>query len=127
MNVKEIFTIILLLEYKILNKNFEENIFEQAKSLYSNYNYLSKENFKKIKFWYEKENNFFGEMSKNNLFYLLGEENKIYEEEIKDLLFEINKDDLVRKFFYIFLANDFFQGFCKYFIFEVFTVKYKFG
>lgn len=58
MNIKEIFTIILLLEYKILNKTFEENILDQAKDSYLEYNYLTRENFKKIQFWFETDNNF---------------------------------------------------------------------
>ena len=56
MNLKEIFTIVLMLEFVIINKYDEEKLLNQIKPLTIN-TYLNKQNFINIEFWFEAENN----------------------------------------------------------------------
>lgn len=53
MNIKEIFTILLIINFRIINEDNTAFIYKQANGLYTNQNYLTKENFKTMKFWFE--------------------------------------------------------------------------
>jgi hypothetical protein len=102
-NLKEIFTIILLLEFVIINKYDEEKLLNQIKPLTIN-TYLNKQNFLNIEFWFENENNnYYGKLIFNNT----GNQKQF--SEIKELIFDINKDENVPFIFLIFLGIDKFR------------------
>lgn len=60
LNLKEIFTIILLLEFMIINKYQEEKLQDQIASLLISQTYLNKENFLNAELWFESENSNYG-------------------------------------------------------------------
>ena len=53
--MRELFTSLLLLDFKLMSKNDEIEILDQAKNFIFNMVFISKENFMKIKFWFEPE------------------------------------------------------------------------
>jgi hypothetical protein len=55
MNIKDIFTCILLLNFKLMSKKDETYILEQAQDLCTDLIFIEKKNFIKIKFWFEEE------------------------------------------------------------------------
>jgi len=61
-NLKQIFTIILLLEFMIFNKYHEEKLLNQIASLLISQTYLTKDIFLKMEFWFEIENPNYGKL-----------------------------------------------------------------
>jgi hypothetical protein len=62
MKIKEVFTCMLLLNFKLMSITNEKNILNQAEDIYTELIFIDKKNFRKIKFWFEEEE----EMFKNN-------------------------------------------------------------
>lgn len=54
-NIKDIFTILLIIESKIINESNLSAIIKQAESKLIKNNYLNKDDYMSIEFWYERD------------------------------------------------------------------------
>lgn len=98
-SIRYTFTLMLVFECKLMTEVHEKNLNNQARGLFINNEFLTKENFMKIEFWFERDPNV---------------NTKINEEEfkipssLKESLYEINKEENVINIFlefFIFLIN----------------------
>jgi hypothetical protein len=61
MKLSEVFTCLLLLDFKLITTNNENSVLDQVNDgeLYTDLVFIEKNNFKKIIFWFEEEGDLF--------------------------------------------------------------------